>query len=120
MINIICLVFPALFSVFALERLLSKKLYIKNFIFVFVANTIFINLTTFVCIFCFTDYRTVNLIENNGFRVSHTFAFLLISTVIALLLVIFESLYYNRLRISFGDNNKKEAQNEQKENTDKK
>ena len=119
MIDIICLVFPAIFSVFALERLLSKKLYLRNFIFVFVANTILINLSTFVCVFCFTDYRTVNLIENNGFRVSHTFAFLLISTVIALFLVTFESLYYNRLRISFGDS-KKDVNNEKSENNDKK
>ena len=118
MINIICLVFPALFSVFALERLLSKKLYLRNFIFVFVTNTIFINLSTFICIYCFTDYRTVILAENGGVRISHSFAFLLMSVVVALLLVVFESLYYNRLRIGFGEN-KKNASLEQHENAEK-
>lgn len=119
MINIICLVFPALFSVFALERLLSKKLYLRNFLFVFVTNTIFINLSTFICIYCFTDYRTVILAENGGVRISHSFAFLLISVVVSLLLVTFESLYYNRLRIAFGDS-KKDVLDEHTKNTDKK
>ena len=118
MINIICLVFPALFSVFALERLLSKKLYLRNFLFIFVTNTIFINLSTFICIYCFTDYRTVILSENGGVRISHSFAFLLMSVVVALLLVVFESLYYNRLRISFGEN-KKDKSVEQTEKADK-
>lgn len=118
MINIICLVFPALFSVFALERLLSKKLYLRNFIFVFVTNTIFINLSTFICIYCFTEYRTVILAENGGVRISHSFAFLLMSVVVALLLVVFESLYYNRLRIGFGEN-KKDTSLEQSKKADK-
>ena len=118
MINIICLIFPAIFSVFALERLLAKKLYLRNFIFVFVSNTIVINLFTFICIYCFTDYRTVILAENGGVRISHSFAFLLISVVAALLLVTFESLYYNRLRISFGEN-KKDTHKEITKDTDK-
>ena len=52
MVELICFVFPALFSVFALERLLAKTLKLRNFLMVFVTNTILVNLLGLFIMFC--------------------------------------------------------------------
>lgn len=106
MIEIICLLFPALFSVFALERLLGKSLCLRNFLFVFVTNTLIINIASLFSVYVLSGSATMPLSTANGIKLSYSSAFLVISSVITCLLVLLERFYFYRLRIHISDQKK--------------
>lgn len=106
MIEIICLIFPALFSVFALERLLGKSLCVRNFLFVFVTNTLIINIAALFSIYVLSGAATMPLSTVNGIKLSYSSAFLVISSVITSLLVLVERFYFYRLRIHVSEQKK--------------
>jgi|GEM_PF-4287325 len=106
MINIICLLFPALFSVFTLERLLGKKLSLHNFLFIFVTNTLAINIVSIFFFYSFTGDVVMQLWQEGGIRATHSCFYMGLSVVVALLGVLVEVLYFNRLRIGFKDHSK--------------
>ena len=106
MIEIICLVFPAFFSVFALERLLGKSLCIRNFLFVFVTNTLIINIASLFSIYVLSGSATMPLSTTNGIKLSYSSAFLVISSIITCILVLIERFYFYRLRIHIADQKK--------------
>ena len=108
MIEIICLLFPALFSVFALERLLGKSLYVRNFLFVFVTNTLIINIASLFSIYVLAGAATMPLSTANGIKLSYSTAFLVVSSVITCILVLVERFYFSRLRIHISDQKKTE------------
>lgn len=114
MIEIICLIFPALFSVFALERLLGKSLCVRNFLFVFVTNTLIINIAALFSIYVLSGGATMPLSTVNGIKLSYSAAFLAISSVITCILVLIERFYFYRLRIHISDQKK----NDTAKNTD--
>ena len=103
MIEIICLIFPALFSVFALERLLGKRLCLRNFLFVFVTNTIIVNLISLFLIYVLSGSATMPLSTVNGIKLSYSSAYLVISSVITCIVVFAERFYFHRLRIHVSD-----------------
>lgn len=103
MIQIICLLFPALFSVFALERLLGKKLNKGNFAFVFVTNTLIINIVSFFLIYVLSGSATMTLSTNGAIRVSYALAYLVIACLTTLLTVFLERLYFYRFRINISE-----------------
>ena len=108
MIEIICLLFPALFSVFALERLLEKSLCVRNFLFVFVTNTLIINIAALFSVYVLSGSATMPLSTVNGIKLSYSSAFLVVSSVITCLLVLVERFYFYRLRIHISDQKKNE------------
>lgn len=108
MIEIICLLFPALFSVFALERLLGKSLCVRNFLFVFVTNTLIINIVSLFSIYVLSGAATMPLSTVNGIKLSYSSAFLVISSIVTCLLVLVERFYFYRLRIHISDQKKNE------------
>ncbi len=108
MIEIICLLFPALFSVFALERLLGKSLCVRNFLFVFVTNTLIINIVSLFSIYVLSGAATMPLSTVNGIKLSYSSAFLVISSIVTCLLVLVERFYFYRLRIHVSDQKKNE------------
>ena len=108
MIEIICLPFPALFSVFALERLLGKSLCVRNFLFVFVTNTLIINIVSLFSIYVLSGAATMPLSTVNGIKLSYSSAFLVISSIVTCLLVLVERFYFYRLRIHISDQKKNE------------
>jgi len=103
MINIICLLFPALFSVFLLERLLSKRFCLHNFLFIFVTNTLAINIISIFFFYSFSGETVMRLSQNTGVRTTHTVAYLAMSTVVAFVGVFIETLYFNRFRVGLKD-----------------
>ncbi len=109
MIEIICLLFPALFSVFSLERLLGKSLCLRNFLFVFVTNTLIINIATLFSVYVLSGAATMPLSTVNGIKLSYSSAFLVVSSVITCLLVLVERFYFYRLRIHISDQKKNES-----------
>jgi Ni/Fe-hydrogenase subunit HybB-like protein len=106
MIEIICLIFPSLFSVFALERLLGKSLCVRNFLFVFVTNTLIINIVSLFSIYVLSGAATMPLSTVNGIKLSYSSAFLVISSIVTCLLVLVERFYFYRLRIHVSDQKK--------------
>ena len=119
MLQIICLLFPALFSVFALERLLGKKLINRNFAFVFVANTLIINIVSFFLIYVLSGSATMTLTPNGAIRVSYALSYLVISCVVAILVVFVERLYFYRFRIKISDITAKHTSENDKGNGEK-
>lgn len=107
MIEIICFIFPALFSVFALERLLSKRLCLRNFLFVFVTNAILVNIVSLFIIYILSGTATMPITIANGIKVSYSLSYLCISFVITCVFVLVERFYFYRLRIKVTDNKDK-------------
>ena len=103
MIYLVFLTFPALFSVFALERFTAKKFNLHNFFFIFVTNTVLTNFFSFLLIYWLTEYRTVILIENGGFKVSHCFGYLLVAICVSVAITLGEAYYHKTLRINMKD-----------------
>ena len=111
MIEIICLLFPALFSVFALERLLAKKLSLRNFAFVFVTNTIIVNVKSLFITYCVAGTASMPLSTSNGIRLTYSVIYLVISMIVTAILVCVERFYFYRLRISVSDSPKTKDEN---------
>ena len=116
MIEIVCLLFPALFSVFALERLLGKSLYLRNFLFVFVTNTLIINISSLFSVYVLSGSSTMPLSTVSGIKLSYSVAFLVISSVITCLLVLLERFYFYRLRIHISEQKKNEPTSKPNDN----
>ncbi len=104
MIEIVCIFFPALFSTFALERLLKKRLCLRNFLMVFVTNTICINIVGLFFMFCFSPKAVMPMTTNSGLNLKYSFIYLTLVSVIAIIAVIIERFYFYRLRIGVVDN----------------
>lgn len=103
MVELICFVFPALFSVFALERLLTKTLKLRNFLMVFVTNTILINLLGLFIMFCLSGAKVMPFSVAAGININFTLVYLTITFVLSVILVILERFYFYRLRIGIHD-----------------
>jgi len=116
MAEIICLLFPALFSVYILERLISKKLSLRNFVFVFVTNTILINVIGFFLMFCLSSNASMTITDVNGIHVHFSLLYILISTVAALGVAFVERFYFDRFRIYVIDDKDAEAKDAHKNN----
>lgn len=109
MLELICLFFPALFSVFALERLLGKKLNLRNFLFVFVTNTMACNISAFALLFAMSKPTILFITSSTGINIKHSLFYLGASLFVAFLIILFERFYFYRLRIGFSDIKKEEA-----------
>ncbi len=116
MVEIICLLFPPLFSVFALERLLEKRLYLRNFLFVFITNSLIVNIVSLFLIYVLSGSATMPLSTANGIKLSYSSAYLVISSVIACLLVFIERFYFYRLRIHVSDTKRRVEKSDDKDN----
>ena len=75
MIELICFFFPAALSVFALERLLAKKLNLRNFLMVFVTNTLLINIVGLFIMFCITSAKTFSVSTKDGISINLTLVY---------------------------------------------
>ncbi len=111
MVEIICFLFPAAFSVFALERLLAKKLNLRNFLMVFVTNTLIINLVGLFVMFCVTSAKTLSLTTQNGVSINLALVYLTITSVLSVICVLVERFYFYRLRIGVKDRNNADTEN---------
>lgn len=115
MVEIICFLFPAAFSVFALERLLAKKLNLRNFLMVFVTNTLAINLVGLFVMFCITSAKTFSLSTKEGISINLALVYLTITSVLAVICVLVERFYFYRLRIGVKDRKNIDSDNNQGE-----
>lgn len=107
MIEFVCVFFPALFSVFALERLLSKKLNLRNFAMVFVTNTICINIVGLFVMFCVSGTSVMPLSTENGLNINYSLVYLTVTSVVSIFVVLAERFYFYTLRIGVTDDKKK-------------
>ena len=109
MAEFICFVFPAVFSVFALERLLGKKLSLRNFLFVYVTNSIIVNIIGMFLIYVFSGSATMPISISNGIKISYSLSYLLITSICACAVVLVERFYFYRLRIAVSEHKKEKA-----------
>ena len=112
MVELICLVFPALFSAFSLERLIKKKLNIKNFLFVFVTNVLIINLFSILLVYIFSGIEYFPLTTQPSLKTLYILLYLFISLIVTVATVLLERLYFYRLRIEFSENKNSNESND--------
>ena len=101
---------PCSLSVFALERLLGKKLCLRNFLFVFVTNSIIVNIIGMFLIYVFSGSATMPISIANGIKLSYSLSYLLITALCACGVVLAERFYFYRLRIAVSEPKKDKSE----------
>lgn len=105
MLEFICLFFPAVLSVFIMEQLCKKHFSFRNTIYLFVTNTLFINVIIFAIKFFLLDTSNVPLSSESGMTVNSAFKYLIMAIPLSFITAAAMTFFYHRFRIRCIDTN---------------
>ena len=114
-IEIICFLFPAIFTAFALENLMETKFTLKDYIKIYSLNTLIINLFSMFLLVCFSGSSKLIIYADKGVNLYYTLAYLGLTAVVSAAVIFVESLHFSRIKISVIDSKNQKNTDNKKE-----
>lgn len=112
MLEFISLFFPSMLSLFIMEQLCKKHFSVRNTIYLFTSNTLFINFIIFAIKFFLLGTSAAPLSSANGMTVNSAFKYLVMAIPLAFIDAIVMTNIYQRFRIHYiGSNSSKNTDN---------
>lgn len=116
LIQFICFFFPALFSVFALEKIMRTNFTLKDYLFSYSLNTVLINVLTVFLVLCFTGSSRIAFVNEKGLSLYYTLAYFGLSIFITAVITFAESLYFSKLNVYVDEADKETEKTETEDN----